>query len=270
MTLIASIAEWSLWLFGLLLLALQFTAHEAGYWLGRRRKTSANNQAENVGIVVGGMLGLLAFVLALTLSFANARFAERRAGTLAEANAIGTAWLRAEAIGGPRGDEIGRLLGQYTQVRENFARAGRDRATIDKLVQETSALQSVIWGHMAAMVREQPNPVVASLMTALNETFDASTAERFAFELRLPPQMFWLLMILTLLSTASLGYQLGVRGQPQRVLALLLFAMWGAVIVDILDLASARVGNFRTDASAYVWTRQSFESGVAIPPLPQR
>jgi hypothetical protein len=40
------------------------------------------------------MLGLLAFVLALTLSFANSRFSERIQGTLNEANAIGTAWLR--------------------------------------------------------------------------------------------------------------------------------------------------------------------------------
>jgi hypothetical protein len=68
--------------------------------------------------VVGGMLSLLAFVLALTLSFANTRFSERVEGTLAEANAIGTAWLRAEAIGpygAPRSQNCWRniLLGLF-------------------------------------------------------------------------------------------------------------------------------------------------------------
>jgi hypothetical protein len=63
------------------------------------------------------VLALLALMLALTLSFANTRFAERRAGTLAEANAIGTAWLRAVAVGGPHGTQIVRLLEECTRVR---------------------------------------------------------------------------------------------------------------------------------------------------------
>ncbi len=70
------------------------------------RLRDATRPHEGVGVLVGGLLGLLAFVLALTLSFASERFNERRSGTLAEANAIGTAWLRAKAIGQPRGDEI--------------------------------------------------------------------------------------------------------------------------------------------------------------------
>src|SRR6516162_5266441 len=82
-------------------------------------------QAEGVGVVVGGMLSLLAFVLALTLSFANSRFSERVAGTLTEANAIGTAWLRAEAIGHVRGPEIAKLLEEYTQIRREFVSEGR-------------------------------------------------------------------------------------------------------------------------------------------------
>lgn len=52
------------------------------------------------------MLGLLAFVLALTLSYSTARFSERRQATLNEANAIGTAFLRASAIGSPQAVEV--------------------------------------------------------------------------------------------------------------------------------------------------------------------
>ena len=108
----------------MLLMAAQMLAHEAGYWLGYRRKARDGEvQAEGVSVVVGGMLGLLAFVLALTLLFANTRFTERIEGTLAEANAIGTAWLRAGAIGHIRGPEIGRLLEEYASYEETmFAR----------------------------------------------------------------------------------------------------------------------------------------------------
>ena len=266
MSVLASIAEFSLLAFGLLLLAVQLGAHVLGYRLGRRRSEHA--QPENVGVVVGGMIALLAFVLALTLSFASARYSERRAGTLAEANAIGTAWLRAEALGGKRGEQIARLLEQYTKVREDFARTGRVRERISELNQQTNALQSTIWGHMAAIIREQPGPVSVSLMTALNDTFDTGMTERFAIESGLPSQIFWLLIILTLVSTVSLGYQLGIKGKAQPVLVLLLCAMWTLVMVNILDLASARLGNFRTDTSPYDWTLRGFKGGVTIPQLP--
>jgi hypothetical protein len=240
-----------------------------GQWAGRRQRKRAEGHYEGVGVVVGGMLGLLAFVLALTLSFANTRFSERRAGALSEANAIGTAWLRAEAIGQPRGREIARLLEQYTQLRMDFVRADTGAAaTIVDFNRQTNALQTQIWGHLAAIARDQPNPISAALMASLNDVFDASTGERFSYNLMLPPQIFWLLVAITLLSMAALGYQLGLRGQPIRVLVFLLTGMWTLVIVDTLDLASPRIGTFRTSTDVYQWTLQSFKGGVPIPPAP--
>jgi hypothetical protein len=270
MTLLAAIAEWSVFAFGLLLLGVQMLVQEMGYWLGRRDRMRGEGQSEGVGIVVGGMLGLLAFVLALTLSFANSRFSERRAGSLAEANAIGTAWLRAEAIGHPRGPEIARLLEEYTKLRIEFIQTDKDPDRINEINQHTNAMQSKIWGHLAVIVREQPNPVSASLMASLNDTFDMTTAERFAYDFRLPPQLFWLLIGMILLGMAALGYQLGLRGKPIRALIVLLTVMWTVVIVDILDLASARLGALRTSVAAYGWTLQGFKGGLSTPPLPNQ
>src|SRR5215471_8958302 len=239
MTVLAAIADWSVLAFALLLLAAQMLAHEAGYWLGYRRKAGGEEvQAEGVSVVVGGMLGLLAFVLALTLSFANTRFTERVEGTLSEANAIGTAWLRAEAIGHVRGPEIAKLLEEYAQMRRDFVSERRDQSAIDELNQRTNALQSKIWGHMAAIVREQPNVVSTSLMAAINDAFDQATAERFTFNLRLPLPIFWLLIGMTLLGTGALGFQLGLTGRRVHILVAFPSVMWTVVIVDILDLAS--------------------------------
>ena len=56
------------------------------------------------------MLALLAFTMAVTISFAQNRFEDRRAASLAEANAIGTAWLRARAVGGEEGTAIAEQL----------------------------------------------------------------------------------------------------------------------------------------------------------------
>src|SRR5262245_17651824 len=121
---------------------------------------------------------------------------------------------------------------------------------------------------MAAIVREQPTPVSASLMAALNDTFDSATAERFAYSLRLPSQIFWLLIGMTVLAMAALGYQLGLRARKVHIMVLFLTAMWTAVIVNILDLASPRLGSFRASTTAYDWTLQGFKGGVTIPPPP--
>jgi hypothetical protein len=267
MTVLAAIANWSVFAFALLLWPIQMVAHEAGYWFGsRRRARGGEAQAEGVSAVVGGMLSLLAFVLALTLSFANSRFSERVQGTLAEANGIGTAWLRAQAIGHVRGPEIARLLEEYLQVRREYVSEGRDPSAIDELNQHTNALQSKIWGHVAAIVREQPNPVSTSLMAAVNDASDQATAERFACYLRLPSPIFWLLLGMTLLGMAALGFQLGLTGKQVHVMVAFLSIMWTVVIVDILDLASPRIGAFRAGIAVYDWTLQGFKGALQIPP----
>ena len=266
MSLIIAIADWSMFAFGGLFFLAQILVREAGCLLGRRQ--AEKSEREGVGVLVGAMLALMAFVLALTLSFSNTRFAERRAGTLAEANAIGTAWLRAQAIDDPRAAAIAPLLKDYADSRAAFVQASRDPQAIDAANQRTSALQTEIWGHFSALARERTDPIVAGLMSALNETFDMATAERFAFSFALPALLFWLLSGMALLSMAALGFQLGLRGNPHRALATLLTAMWTMVIVGILDLGSPRLGALRTSTAVYDWTIQSFQGGVPIPPLP--
>jgi hypothetical protein len=254
--------------FALLVFAVQFAARELGCWLAARRVARGEAPSEGVGVVVAGMLGLLGFVLALTLSFANTRFMERRDAALTEANAIGTAWLRAQAIDHPRSAEIARLLEDYTRLRIAYVRAEFDPVAIEGINQRSNAAQSLIWGHLAALVRERPDPVTAALQASLNDTFDSASAQRFAFATQTPPQLVWLLLGMATLGMAGLGYQLGQRGKPLRVLSTLLVAMWTAILVVILDLGAARLGHIRTGTAVYEWTLQGFQGGVTVPPLP--
>jgi hypothetical protein len=266
MELLADLAAWSVLGFSLLLFATQWLVLKVGHKLGVRQQISRGaSEAEGVGVIVGGLLGLLAFVLALTLSYSSARFDERRAGALAETNAIGTAWLRAQAIDHPRSREISKLLESYTLARKEFMLAPTRSPVLGELNKRSSDLQAEIWKHLSALTRERSDPVVASLMASINDVFDASSAERFAYESRLAPQLFWLLIGMALVSMAALGYQLGLKGQKTYILCGLLVAVWTAVIVVILDLSAPRLGTVRTSLSVYDWTLEGFKSGVEIP-----
>jgi hypothetical protein len=146
--------------------------------------------------------------------------------------------------------------------------ADRDRTLLDQLNQRTNAMQSMMWGYVAGIVRDRPNPVSTALQASLNDVFDMSTAEQFDYSFRMPPELIWLLLGLTLMSMAALGYQLGLGGRSVRVLVVLLIAMWTLVIVNILDLATPRIGEFRTSAEAYEWRLRGFNGGMTIPPSP--
>jgi hypothetical protein len=252
--------------FAAALFATQAAAREIGLWLGRRT-AARQGEGEGVAVIVGGMLGLLAFVLALTLSFASARFQERRDATLVETNAIGTAWLQAEAVDHPRAAAIARLLESYTPVRRDYVAAPARETVLDALNARSNALQGEIWGHAAALVREQPSPVTASLMNALNAVFDSASATRLAMSTGMPPMLFWLLVGMTLASMGGLGYQLGLRGLTLRSLSLVLMTMWTVVMTAILDLGSPRMGHVHTGTAVYEWTIQGFAGGVRLPPL---
>lgn len=269
-SLIIQIASFSVLAFAALLFLVQAIAREIGVWCGLRAAKQGGSPAEGVSVVVGGMLGLLAFVLALMLSFSGARFQERRNATLAEANAIGTAWLRAHAIGHPRGSEIARLLEDYTRVRMDFVRADPLSTDIEALNRRTNAMQGEMWGHLSVIVRERPDPVAAALMASLNEVFDLAVMERYAFTMPMPSQLFWLLIGMTTFSMGALGYQLGLRQRPLRILSLLLLGMWTATMTVILEFGAARAGNIRIGTTALEWTLEGFAGGVTVPPLPPR
>lgn len=257
----ARLAAFSPLLFLLVLFLLMTTAREIGVWLGRRH--AGDGTHEGVGVVVGSMLALLAFVLALTLSSSSTRFQDRRQATLTEATAISTAWALAQAIDGSEAGRIDALMADYTRVRRDFVAAPADHELLDGLEMCSTGLQGQMRDLAVAVMQDQPSQLTEPLLGQLNTAFAAATTTRFAFSARLQPQIFWLLLTMTGLSVAGLGYQLGMRGQSLRVLSALIIFMWSAVVMDILDLGTARIGTIHTDISVYEWLLEDLGRSAA-------
>ena len=92
--------------------------YEAGFRLGRWwQERTPGEQEGPTGMLVGSILALLAFLLAVTMGMAADRFDARRAIVLAEANAIGTAYLRAGYLPEPASSQIRELLREYVPLR---------------------------------------------------------------------------------------------------------------------------------------------------------
>src|SRR6476469_4098614 len=109
--------------------------YEGGFRLGRWwQERTPGEQEGPTGMLVGSILALLAFLLAVTMGMAADRFDARRAIVLDEANAIGTAYLRAGYLPQPASDQARELLREYVPLRIVVTQPGDTQAAIAKSV----------------------------------------------------------------------------------------------------------------------------------------
>jgi len=248
------LADRSLLLLGAVLVVLLLAAKEVGYHAARRWYEPQGVEEAvrtSVGVINGGMLALLAFLLAISLSIADRRYEDRRAVVLAEANAISTAWLRAGALDSEAGRAMQRLLVDYTRIRIEAVKASEASAAV---LERTGDLQNEIWTIAGTVARAAPNPISAQLLASLNETFDLALSERRAFKSVVPTHIIRVLLWTSLFTVAALGYYLGTLGSRQFAMSTLLILMWTSAMMLIVDINRTGQGLVEISADPLLWT----------------
>ena len=97
---------------------ISFVAYEIGFQIGHWYQARTPGVQEGpTGVLVGSILALLAFLLAITMGMASDRFDTRRGLVLEEANPIQTTYLRAGYLPEPASSEIRNLLREYVPLR---------------------------------------------------------------------------------------------------------------------------------------------------------
>jgi hypothetical protein len=243
-------------IFIVLFILLTLACYEIGYRIGQRRHEAGETPDDGaMGVIVGAILGLMAFLLAVTMSMAGDRFDNRRSLVLQEANAISTTYLRAGYLPGPAADQMRQLLVEYVPLR--IATADTLRANIDR----SEELQRQMWGIAQDVARENGNDVVALFIESLNETIDLHES-RIAAGLyaRVPPTILWLLIGGAVLSLGLVGYNAGMTGRRNPVIAVLLIVALGAVITLVVDLDRPADGFIMTNQQPLIDLQESLES----------
>jgi hypothetical protein len=243
------------------LVATMLMAKEVGYQIGRRvtRAAPANDDVKSgVAFTITGMLGLMAFTFALTISMAQGRFDQRRALVVAEANAIGTVYLRAQTIGGDEGAAIARLLPDYTRLRIQDLNDPETETEIAAIYARMSELQHEMWSAASQVGRRDSGPVTALLIQALNDMSDQSLAVRNAYESRVPIGIVRLLIAGSFLVLGCIGYFFGLAGRRHAVVSSMLILMWVVCLALIIDLDKPRRGFIQIEPTPLLWTLQGF------------
>lgn len=198
----------------LLLTAVLFGATGLGYLVGRRVRHLSDSLTESFGVLQAALLGVVGLILAFGLSLALSRYEDRRAAIVAETNAIGTTYLRAQTLPEPiRGRSL-KLLVSYTDsaIRVSEYPPGSDEEEAAEQTEE--GLQRRLWSLAGQALAVEPVASSARLYTeTLNEMIDAQTTRVAALNNTVPSAVLLLELLGAAIALGLLAAYMGLVGR---------------------------------------------------------
>jgi hypothetical protein len=242
--------QFPLWVVFLVTVVAVLVAAEIGFRIGMwlQRRDPDSGKTPMTGAVVGGMLGLMAFLLAFTIGIVINQQNGRKEMVVTEANAVGTAYLRAGFLGEPDRTSTRDLLREYVELRLAVA---EDLGLFDSGLKRSEEIHSELWSIVEGNVSQgQESAIMALFVDSINEVIDVHSLRLTAFELRLPRLLGIVLYIATLLSFLLVGVSQSADGKRDP-LAMLLFALaFVAVLMIVVDLDRPQQGLLTVSQSA--------------------
>lgn len=250
-------------LIALVLLGALLLANECGYRLGLRRRASTPELVRaQLGGIQSALAGLFALLLGFTFAMALSRYEERRQTVVREANAIGTAALRARLLPAGQRAEVNQLFRRYVEVRVAAAH-GPNLATPELARHDAEAgrLQEQLWGRAAAAAEADPRSVPAGLLiTAVNELIDVKGERDAALANHVPETVLMLLFGFAVLTSGVFGYGNGLAGARAFGTAAILTILISLVMLVIVDLDRPRRGLIHVNQESMVGLQRSLDA----------
>lgn len=212
--------------------------YRIGLWLQRRDPTSEGSPM--TGSVVGGMLGLMAFLMAFSIGIVINQQNSRKEMVVTEANAVGTAYLRAGFLDEPDLTTSRNLLRKYVEVR---LAAAADLTQVESAITHSEEIHGELWSIVEDNVRQgKESDIMAIFVESINEVIDVHSLRLAAVNLRLPRLLGIVVYAATVLSFLLVGVSNSADGKRDFA-AILLFALaFVAVLIIIVDLDRPQEG----------------------------
>jgi hypothetical protein len=228
------------------LIAGVVAAHAIGFWLGSLTRSTDDLFDRQVALVRTSTGALVAFLIGFAFSGAASRFVDRIDIVVKEANALGTAYLRADTIAEPQRSELKAALKEYTADRVALlSRKGRDQ--IEPLLAKVSGLHERMW--RSAIKATQDNaPLMAVVLPPINEVIDLHSMHLAMARRHLPIPIMTLLLGTAAISLGMVGFGNGRVGRRFSVLdsvygGVLAVALWMTIDLDYPGIGLISVSN---------------------------
>jgi hypothetical protein len=221
-------------------------AHEIGFWLGSLTRSADDAFDRQVALIRTSTGALVAFLVGFAFSGAASRFVDRVDIVVKEANALGTAYLRADVIAEPQRGELKAALKEYIADRVTLlSREGHDQT--EPLLAKVSGLHDRMWKSAVNATRDNA-PLMAVVLPPINEVIDLHSAHLAMARRHLPIPIMTLLLGTAAIGFGIVGFGNGRVARRFSVLdsvygAVLAVALWMTIDLDYPGLGLIRVSN---------------------------
>jgi hypothetical protein len=222
---------------------LLWLAGSLGASIRHKRHTPADAGGADVGLVLGATLTLLGLIIGFTFSMAISRYEQRKNYEEAEANAIGTEYVRADLLPQAEAQKVRDLLADYTGQRILFYKA-TDRQELSRVNANTAQLQTKLWTTVATVAATQQTPITALLVSGMNDVLNSQGYTQAAWWNRIPPSAWALMFMIGLCCNLLIGYCIRRTG-AEFVVFLVLTLVVSISFFLIADIDSPRGGIIR-------------------------
>jgi len=251
------------WLFAAVVVTVLLGLAELGYRIGLRIHAARDvTRREQFGGVQGAVLGLLGLLLGFTFSMALHRYETRREMVLKEANAIGTAYLRAGLLPEAHQEPARELFRRFVDVRVRTQAVSDDPSALAAGLRECAAIETELWRHAEAAGKEAPTAMTATFINALNEMIDTDAERVTAGRNRIPNGVWFLLLLVAASGCFISACESGAKGSRSPFTGLLLPLLICVVIVLIFDLMHTHQGAVSVSQQPMLDLQQSLRAAT--------
>jgi len=217
---------------------------QVGVWarIHGHRLTAA--ERSEFDLVRNAMFTLLGLLIGFAISMAVSRYDLRKSDEEAEANAIGTEYLRLDLLPPESAKAARALLRTYADQRMTFyldldpERQARNDA-------ETARTQTALWAAIAPDAKAAPTPTAALVAAGMNDVLNSQGYTLAAWRNRLPVEVWMLIMLVAAACNFLIGYGAEKLSPATRNVLPLTAAL---AILLIADVEGPRNGLVRVEA----------------------
>jgi hypothetical protein len=243
---------------------------EMGFRIGRASHSLTDDSSkEHVTTIQASLLGVLALLLGFTFSLSLQRYDSRSQAVVDEANAIGTAYLRAQLLPEVVRDDVLANMRTYLdqRMRAGAVNLADDAERLPLLAAANDTLAQ-LWVLAREAAAAEPSPVTTGLyIQSLNDMIDAFGRRDAALNRHVPEVVLFLVYGTFLMTGVIVGYASGLRGHRASFVTHIMVGLIVLLVFIIIDLDRPRRGLIQVSQESMAELRSSMSE--PIPPLDQ-
>jgi hypothetical protein len=236
-----------------------------GMFLGRRMRHRSDTLKESFGVLQGALLGVVGLLLAFGLSLAVTRYEDRRANIVAEANAIGTTYLRAQTLAEPIRSRSLDLLVRYTRTAIGVSDRVPGSTGARRAAAQEEMIQRRLWALAGQALDRAPEASAPRLyVESLNEMIDDEAVRVAALSNRVPTPVLLLEVLGSAFALGLLAAYLTIAGRGE-VAVVTASALVAFLLLVTADLDRPTRGMIRVPDTALTSQLAEMEMPPAAP-----